>query len=81
MSAITTHVLDTVLGKPASGVVIRLEKQIGEGWIAIGESITDSDGRSRDLCGDADSGAYRLTFAVGPYFRSEEHTSELQSLV
>ena len=68
MSAITTHVLDAVLGKPASDVVICLEKQIGKDWTAISESITDSDGRCRDLCPDASSGAYRLTFAVGPYF-------------
>lgn len=68
MSAITTHVLDAVLGKPAGGIVVRLEKQIGEDWTAIGEGITDSDGRCRDLCPDAAMGAYRLTFAVGPYF-------------
>ena len=81
MSAITTHVLDAVLGKPASGIVIRLEKQIGEGWIAIGESITDSDGRSRDLCRDADSGAYRLTFAVGPYFDQRGRVSIYPEIV
>jgi len=68
MSAITTHVLDAVLGKPASGIAIRLEQDLNNGWIAIGESITDSDGRCRDLCPNASSGAYRLTFAVGPYF-------------
>lgn len=68
MSAITTHVLDAVLGKPAIGIAIRLEKQIGEDWTAIGESITDNDGRCCDLSPDASSGAYRLTFAVGPYF-------------
>lgn len=68
MSAITSHVLDAVLGKPASGIVIRLEKQIGEDWTAVGESITDSDGRCRNLCPEADHGVYRLTFAVGSYF-------------
>jgi 5-hydroxyisourate hydrolase len=68
MSAITTHVLDAVLGKPASGIAIRLERRLNEGWIAIGESITDSDGRCRDLCPDASGETYRLTFAVGPYF-------------
>jgi len=35
MSAITTHVLDTVLGKPASGVAVRLEQQEGSGWIEV----------------------------------------------
>jgi 5-hydroxyisourate hydrolase len=35
MSAITTHVLDTVLGKPAVGVAVRLERQEGGGWIEV----------------------------------------------
>jgi 5-hydroxyisourate hydrolase len=35
MSAITTHVLDTVLGKPAAGVEVRLERQEGGGWIEV----------------------------------------------
>ncbi len=38
MSAITTHVLDTVLGKPAAGVAVRLEKQAGGGWIEVSSS-------------------------------------------
>jgi 5-hydroxyisourate hydrolase len=32
MSAITTHVLDAVLGKPAAGIYVRLEGQEGGGW-------------------------------------------------
>lgn len=68
MSAITTHVLDAVLGKPASGIAIRLEQHLDNDWITIGESITDSDGRCRDLRPDASSGTYRLTFAVSQYF-------------
>jgi 5-hydroxyisourate hydrolase len=35
MSAITTHVLDTVLGKPAVGVTVRLEKLEGGGWLEV----------------------------------------------
>jgi len=35
MSIITTHVLDTVLGKPAADVGVRLEKQDGGGWIEV----------------------------------------------
>jgi len=40
MSAITTHVLDAVLGKPAGGVGVRLEKQQGSAWDVVGESVT-----------------------------------------
>jgi 5-hydroxyisourate hydrolase len=35
MSTISTHVLDTVLGKPAAGVGVRLEKQSGGGWVEV----------------------------------------------
>jgi 5-hydroxyisourate hydrolase len=35
MSAITTHVLDTVLGKPAAGIAVRLEKLDGGGWLEV----------------------------------------------
>jgi len=81
MSAITTHVLDAVLGKPASGIMIRLEKQIDADWIAVGESITDSDGRCRDLCSETGQGAYRLTFAVGPYFDQRGRVSIYPEIV
>lgn len=67
MSAITTHVLDTVLGKPAAGVPVRLEKQEIGGWSAVASSATDADGRCRDLTGVAAAGVYRLTFQSGDY--------------
>jgi 5-hydroxyisourate hydrolase len=35
MSTISTHVLDTVLGKPAAGISVRLERQHGGGWMEI----------------------------------------------
>jgi 5-hydroxyisourate hydrolase len=68
MSAITTHVLDAVLGKPASGIDVRLDKRIAGEWISLSESSTDGDGRCRDLCHDGGDGAYRLTFVVDAYF-------------
>lgn len=67
MSAITTHVLDTVLGKPAAGVAVRLEKLSGSGWLEVAAGATDADGRCRDLAADAPSGDYRLTFDAGSY--------------
>jgi 5-hydroxyisourate hydrolase len=33
MSNISTHVLDTVPGKPAAGIAVRLQKFEGGGWI------------------------------------------------
>jgi 5-hydroxyisourate hydrolase len=71
--AITTHVLDTSIGRPAAGVVVRLEFLDGAGaWRAAGHGSTDADGRLRTLIA-ADTalvaGTYRLSFDTGAYFR------------
>ena len=67
MSGITTHVLDVVLGKPAAGVAVRLERHEDSAWNVVRESKTDADGRCRDLTNDAGPGVYRLSFATGAY--------------
>jgi len=79
MSAITTHVLDLARGAPASGLRVTLEIHSGsKGWVKLGEETTDADGRAKGLlaAGAAlDAGRYRLTFAVGDYFRAAGTTS------
>jgi 5-hydroxyisourate hydrolase len=75
MSAITTHVLDTALGKPAAGVAVRLEKKEGDAWVALNASETDADGRCRDLAQEAAAGVYRLIFETGEYFSAMGRTS------
>jgi 5-hydroxyisourate hydrolase len=75
MSRITTHVLDTVLGKPAGGVAVRLETKLGETWTAVASSATDGDGRCNNLALDANAGDYRLTFSTGPYLARNGRTS------
>jgi 5-hydroxyisourate hydrolase len=67
MSVISTHVLDTVLGKPAARISVRLERQEGASWAAVSTGVTDADGRCRDLARDAAMGTHRLTFDTGPY--------------
>jgi 5-hydroxyisourate hydrolase len=68
MSKITTHVLDTVLGKPAAGIAVKLERQENQDWKSIAHAETDQDGRCANLASDALPGAYRLIFATGAYF-------------
>lgn len=68
MSKITTHVLDTVLGKPGAGIAVALEQKQNGLWNPVGASKTDADGRCRELGDDLPAGKYRLTFNVGPYF-------------
>jgi 5-hydroxyisourate hydrolase len=67
MSAITTHVLDAVLGKPAAGIHVRLDQLDGEAWTIISQGSTDADGRCRGLAQNATHGSYRLSFATGGY--------------
>jgi 5-hydroxyisourate hydrolase len=73
VSGITTHVLDTSRGRPAGGVVVKLEIESGA-WQQIGQGVTDADGRARDLLPEGfllQAGVYRLTFATGPYFAAQ----------
>ena len=67
MSAITTHVLDAVLGKPAAGISVRLEKRTATCGAQYRNSVTDADGRCRDLAQRCRPGVYRLTFETGAY--------------
>lgn len=68
-SPITTHILDTALGRPAAGVRVVLDKQEAEAFVCIGEGVTDADGRIADLLepGKLEAGVHRLTFHVGDY--------------
>ena len=69
-SAITTHVLDTALGRPAAGVAVRLEQRAGPGeWLPLGDGVTDADGRIREIGPvRVPAGTYRFTFDTGGYF-------------
>ena len=75
MSGITTHVLDTVLGKPAAGIGVRLEMFDEDSWLLLAESATDADGRCRSLSTETPSGLYRLTFSTGAYFKDQGRSS------
>ena len=75
MTAITTHILDTSRGRPASGVAVRLEMESAQGdWQPIGAGMTDSDGRAKDLLPGGfalQTGIYRLVFDTQPYFAAQ----------
>ncbi|MEJ1089179.1 hydroxyisourate hydrolase [Microbacterium sp. Mu-80] len=68
-SHITTHVLDTVEGLPASDVPVQLSAFRDGGWQLIAEAVTDADGRATQLGPEAlPAGAYRLRFDTDGYF-------------
>ncbi|MEO0360504.1 MAG: hydroxyisourate hydrolase [Pseudomonadota bacterium] len=67
---LTTHVLDTALGRPAAGLKIELRDEAGA---ALAEAVTNDDGRCDAplLEGDAfRAGVYELTFHAGAYFEA-----------
>ena len=69
MSALTTHVLDTVRGRPAAGMKIELWSTDANKLLKAVE--TNGDGRTDEplLSGDAmATGNYELIFHVGEYF-------------
>jgi len=77
MSGITTHVLDTARGRPASGVPVVLDVlDVLDPplWRLLGRAETDADGRARRLLPEGTAltpGTYRLTFVTGAYFQSQ----------
>src|SRR5262245_18050744 len=75
MSTITTHVLDTARGRPASGITVTLERRTGDaGWTKIGSGRTDADGRVQGGLapeGAVAAGTYRLRFETGAWFQSQ----------
>jgi 5-hydroxyisourate hydrolase len=74
LSPITTHVLDTARGLPASGVPVRLEMLREEQRPRLlGQGVTDADGRLGDLLRPGhvmETGAYQLVFETDVYFEA-----------
>ena len=75
MTTVSTHVLDTGLGRPAAGV--RVELHAGDALVGAGE--TDADGRIVRLA-EVEPGTYRLVFhPPSPFFRRVELEVALES--
>ncbi|TQL70565.1 5-hydroxyisourate hydrolase [Nocardioides albertanoniae] len=67
-SAITTHVLDTALGRPAAGVAVRLTRIDPDHPLTV-DAFTDDDGRVSELGPDqVPAGTYQLRFDTAAYF-------------
>jgi len=75
MPRISTHVLDTSLGRPAAGVAIELFR----GLIPVAVTGTNFDGRTDQPlleCELIEPGGYDLIFHVGDYLRSAANGRE-----
>lgn len=63
---ISTHILDTNLGKPAASITIRLFSEDGT---LLAEAWTNADGRVTDFgLTEFKAGSYSLEFVTSPYF-------------
>ena len=74
MGRLTTHVLDTARGRPASGLGIELFRA-GETKGSLAKVTTNEDGRIDGALLEGDGftvGAYELVFQVGAYLDSLE---------
>ncbi|MEI9952505.1 MAG: hydroxyisourate hydrolase [Pseudomonadota bacterium] len=72
MNAITSHVLDTSLGKPAAAVSVSLALLEDGAFVELGRGVTDADGRIKQLLGTSTLtvGLYRLRFETGAHYRA-----------
>ncbi len=68
MTTLSTHILDTMHGRPAAGIAVVLTGPDGE----IARSATNADGRCPELAQTGlVPGRYALRFAVAAYFRAQ----------
>ena len=73
MGRLSTHVLDTSRGTPATGLRIELFRLDGGSPTAVTSAFTNADGRTPEpLLTDNDllAGVYELVFHVAEYYRA-----------
>jgi 5-hydroxyisourate hydrolase len=74
---ISTHILDTSFGRPATGVPVSLSRWHAERWLLLSENVTDADGRARQLLPEGaplDPGLYRVHFDTAAYYETHHLT-------
>lgn len=74
MSHISTHILDTSLGRPAAQVGVKLRVREGGEWKELERLMTNADGRAvfSELRG---VGTYQILFEVDSYFSAQKRES------
>jgi 5-hydroxyisourate hydrolase len=67
--SISSHVLDTAVGRPAGGIHVTIERQTNPGsFDLIGKHVTDTDGRIKNLPPLQALGVYRVTWDTATYY-------------
>jgi 5-hydroxyisourate hydrolase len=74
--SLSTHILDTALGKPAADIEVLLSRHRGSEWRPVARGKTDADGRCKTLLleEELEATTYRLTFYTRPYFVAQNIT-------
>jgi len=79
MAGITTHVLDTNLGRPLGGIRIDFSRKDGDRWTLVKSVVTNADGRTDAPLvrpEEARAGEYELVFHVDGAFRDRPGGTE-----
>ena len=73
--SISTHILDTAIGRPAANVPVALARAGEENrWAILARTITDADGRCRPLLPDTmpmTPGMYAIRFDTEAYYAAQ----------
>ncbi|MFD8966922.1 hydroxyisourate hydrolase [Streptomyces sp. NPDC059568] len=80
-ASVSTHILDTSTGRPATDVAVSLAARSGPStaWAALGGSRTDADGRCKDLPAlPVETAQVRLDFGTEAYFVSRDQAEAQQ---
>jgi 5-hydroxyisourate hydrolase len=75
VNGISTHILDTSLGRPAANVPVTLDQNVDGTWCQISTQTTDADGRAKQLLPPQSglaAGTYRIVFDTGSYFEAQK---------
>jgi 5-hydroxyisourate hydrolase len=77
LATLSTHILDTSLGKPVADVKVVLEQADGK---ELGSGVTDADGRVKSLGGLLLPGVYRLRYFVAEHFEATKRHAFYDSI-
>ncbi len=73
---ISTHILDTSVGRPAKGVAVTL---FDSAQREVARGVTDADGRVKPLLADlTTAGRYRIVFDTGAYLGANAFFPQVQ---
>lgn len=73
-SQLTTHVLDTSVGKPGKDITVRMKKSNEAIWQTFAQGVTNGDGRAAELLPSGktlEPGNYKLVFETRSYFENQ----------